>query len=146
SGARAPESATGSDLPTRDELTLAWGDTVLSSLPGNVKARYAGGRFVEVSGGAAVFALPNAMHRDRCEDVRAQAEAALATHFGRAVPLRLTVEPSSGPPRPQPAVAPPPPDDPVDPAELTDAPATPAPSAVDRLAEAFPGAELLEEP
>jgi DNA polymerase III subunit gamma/tau len=95
-----------------------------------------------------VFALPNAVHRDRCETVRADVEAALAAHFGRTVPLRLVVDGGvGGGGGPAPAV----PDD-LDPAEevvdldaLVDAPSEPARSAVDRLTDAFPGAEVLEE-
>ena len=71
-----------------------------------------------------------------------------AAHFGRAVPLRLVVDGSvGGGGGPVPAA----PDD-LDPAEevvdldaLVDAPSEPARSAVDRLTDAFPGAEVLEE-
>ena len=138
-------AATGSstartDLPSRDELTLAWGDKVLGALSGSAKARFAAGRFVDVADGAAVFALPNDMHRTRCEEVRPAVEAALASHFGRTVPLRLTVEapmaPAAPPPDPEPEH--------VDITELVDAPAAPVRSAADRLTEAFPGAVLEE--
>ena len=46
----APAAAGGSGLPSRDELTLAWGDSILSSLPPRAKAFYAAGRFLEVVG------------------------------------------------------------------------------------------------
>lgn len=89
----APQTAKrAGDLPTRDELTLAWGDTLLGALPRVVRARYSGGRFVGVANGRAQFALPNEVHRGRCEDMRADVEAALAAHFGRPVPLELIVE------------------------------------------------------
>jgi hypothetical protein len=62
------------------------------------------------------------------------------------VPLRLVVEGGGGG---APASAPP---DELDPADeivdldaLVDAPAEPARTAVDRLTDAFPGAEVLEE-
>jgi DNA polymerase-3 subunit gamma/tau len=143
--APADPVATG-DLPTRDELTLAWGDTLLSKVPRAAKPRYAGGRFVAVDERGAVFALPNEAHRARCEEHRAGVEQVLGDHFGRPVPLVLVVDdgtPAS--PAPLPAERD---DEPVeeiiDVNELEDAPADNR-SHVDRLAAAFPGAELMQE-
>ncbi|MGI8684805.1 MAG: hypothetical protein ACR2MO_06910, partial [Acidimicrobiales bacterium] len=79
-------------LPTRDALTKAWGDSVLSSLSSRAKARFGAGRFCAVEAGAAVFALPNAHYLGRCQEVRPEVEAALAASFGVPVPLRLVVE------------------------------------------------------
>jgi DNA polymerase-3 subunit gamma/tau len=133
-------------LPTRDELTLAWGDTILGSLNGPARPRFAAGRFVGVDRDAVLFALPNQVHRDRCESVRADVEAALSAHFGRPVPLRLVVDQSTAPPPADAGPAPmPEPDDDVDIDELVDAPAEPVRTPLDRLTEAFPGAEVLEE-
>src|SRR5437763_1145619 len=83
----APEPA--GSFPTRDELTLAWGDVVLAALPQRAKVRFGGGHFVGVDDTWATFALPNSVHRDRCEECRPDVEQALASHFGRPVPLRL---------------------------------------------------------
>ncbi len=134
------------DLPTRDQLTLAWSDAILGKLPGPARARYAAGRFTAVEDGHAVFALPNAIHTSRCEEYRAHVEDAMAAHFGRPVPLQLTVDPGSSAP-PVVAGSPAPADDSVDeaidPAELRDAPPDNR-TGLDRLAEAFPGAELVE--
>jgi DNA polymerase-3 subunit gamma/tau len=139
----APTSTVG-DLPTRDELTLAWGDSVLTSLPRVVKARYSGGRFVGVANGRAQFALSNEATVKRCEEMRADVEAALGEHFGRAVPLALVVEGSAS--APPPAVAEVEADEEivVDVHELDDAPVDHR-TSIDRIAEAFPGAELLQE-
>src|SRR5204863_730840 len=90
------------DLPSRDELTLAWGDRVLDQLSPKAKALYKPGRFTEVDGSAAVYALPNKVHVQRCEKVRTDVEAALAKEFGRPVPLRLIVDELSGAPPPEP--------------------------------------------
>jgi DNA polymerase-3 subunit gamma/tau len=146
--ADAPPSETSSenDLPTRDELTLAWGDTVLSKVPRAAKPRYAGGRFVGVDERGALFALPNAAHRARCEEHRAGVEQVLSDHFGRPVPLVLVVDDGStvaSPPLPAATI-----DEPVeeivDIHELEDAP-TDKHSDLDRIAAAFPGAELVQE-
>ncbi|MEZ5142517.1 MAG: hypothetical protein R2726_08380 [Acidimicrobiales bacterium] len=138
----------GGALPTRDELTLAWGDDVLPRLPQKARVRFAGGRWVDVDD-AAVFGLPNQHHLRRCDEVRAEAEAALQAHFGRAVPIRLVVDGDAAPAVPSdagPVTAPDVVDEePVDPDELVDATDV-ADRGLDRITELFPGAELVDEP
>jgi DNA polymerase III subunit gamma/tau len=150
--APAVSAAPGPDggVPTRDELTVAWGDSILAVLPPKAKTRYAGGRFVEVDGATAVFGLPNKLHAVKCEEVKDMVEAALAVHFGRAIPLRIVVDAGA----PAPAVPLPEPDASVgderdeateiDLAELTDAHDV-ASTKIERVTEMFPGAELVEE-
>ena len=138
-------SASGSDrpLPTRDELTLAWGDVVLAALPQRAKVRFGAGHFVGVDDASATFALPNPVHRDRCEECRPEVEQALASHFGRPVPLQLVVAqagtpPSADMPAPQP-------DDEIDLTELRDAPPAEVASPVDHVMQMFEGAEVVED-
>ena len=88
-GARPEAVAT---LPSRDELVQVWGDGLLAQLPNRARARFRVGRFIDVDGTGAVFALPNETHRSYCEEVRLDVEAALATRFGTAVPIRLVVD------------------------------------------------------
>jgi hypothetical protein len=147
---------------------LGWADHVLPTLSGLSKAMYAVGRFVRVEGGTAVYALPNDVHRQKCEGKRPEVEAALAKHFGRPVPLRLVVDDSSGgsqtddpfddepggptrggsgqgPGRPgRSAPRDEPEDEAIDVHDLVDAPADTR-THLDRLTEAFPGAQLQEE-
>ncbi|MDQ1439677.1 MAG: polymerase subunit gamma/tau, partial [Acidimicrobiaceae bacterium] len=132
------------DAPTRDQLTKAWGDAVLVALPRKAQARFGAGRFVATDAGTAVFALPNAMHRDRCEEVRPEVESVLAAHFGRPVPLRLVVEATD-------TVAPEAPPGVLDPAEedvrveeLRDAPEAAVTSPEDRLKQAFGNLEEVD--
>jgi DNA polymerase-3 subunit gamma/tau len=147
------------ELPSRDDLTLAWGDELLGKIPRAAKARYTAGRFVEVGPQGAVFAVPNAPHMAKCEEYREAVEQVLAEHFGRSVPLVLTVDASAAPPAPPPAPAPArgpaapkartptvveEPEEIIDVHDLEDAPADNRRS-IDQLAEAFPGAELLPE-
>jgi DNA polymerase III subunit gamma/tau len=87
-----PAVAARGHLPDRDELVQAWGDTILRSLPVRAKALYSAGRFSAVEDGTALFALPNAAHRDRCEEVRSMVEEKLAEFFAIAVPVRLVVD------------------------------------------------------
>jgi DNA polymerase-3 subunit gamma/tau len=154
--APAPAAAMTQDLPSRDDLTLAWGDVLLGKIPRAAKARYTAGRFVEVGANGAVFAVPNAPHMAKCEEFREAVEQVLAEHFGRPVPLVLTVDAAAAPPpaaAPARAAAPvrtvPPPkveepEEVLDVHELEDAPADNR-TSLDQLAEAFPGAELLPE-
>jgi hypothetical protein len=140
---------------SRDDITLAWGDVVLGKLPRAAKTLYSAGRFVEVRGdGAVLFALPNEPHMKRCEELRPMVEQVLADHLGRSVTLALTVDEGSPPaaapaPKAPPRTAPPPsvvhePEEVIDVHELVDAPPDNR-TSVDRLTEAFPGAELLQE-
>jgi DNA polymerase-3 subunit gamma/tau len=133
--------SSGGPMPTRDELTLAWGDRVVDNLSPRAKSRFRVGRFVAGDGGAPTFALPNAIHRDRCEEVRAEVEAALAAHFGRPVPLRLITEDQA----PAPTIAPPPEEESIDLDDLQDAPASELRSPVDHVLQEFEGATVVEE-
>jgi hypothetical protein len=76
----------------RDVLVQAWGDHILRTLPARAKALYSAGRFVSAEGSTAVFALPNAAHCERCEDVRSVVEDAIAAHLGSPVTLSLVVD------------------------------------------------------
>lgn len=132
--------ATGSSLPSRDELTKAWGDGVLRNLSAKAKAYMQSGRFVGVDADGAVFAMPNQQWLVRSQDARGEAEAALAARFGRPIPLKLVVE-SIAPPAAADASAEP--DDGLDPDDLNhlrDAEVEVI-SPEQRLMDAFPGAE-----
>lgn len=138
-------------MPSREELTSAW-PIVLGSLKPGTKAVFGTGHFAPSSADTAVFALANAPTRDHCEKRRPEVEAALAVHFGRPVRLHLVTDSElGGAPAPvatvaeSPAPAPPIDEEEIlDVHELEDAPT--AASGVERLAQAFPGAELVEEP
>ena len=146
----------------RDDLTEAWGDGILQSLPARAKARYASGRFVAVDEQGAHFALPNAAHREQCIEQQADVEKALSDHFGTKIALVLLVDdslappaagpgpsPAASPPSPGAAHPPPPPSadevDYVDPSELEDASTDQASAAQARLLQAFPGASEVAD-
>ena len=146
---RAATGAPSGGLPSRDELTKAWGDQVLASLPPSVKVYVSAGRFVPGDGAAAVFAVPDRGLLARAQLVRAEVEAALGAHFGRPVPVRLILDGDSvpvpeGPPE-EAAVAPE--DDDLRSYDLDDL-ETADPVVVSpeqRLLEAFPGAEEVTQ-
>ncbi|MFP5318792.1 MAG: DNA polymerase III subunit gamma/tau [Acidimicrobiia bacterium] len=150
--APAPAPAAGADrpFPSREELTLAWGDTVIGRLPQRARARFRAGRFAGVEGDTALFALPDQFHRDRCQEVVADVEEALSAHFGRRVRLRLVVDGAEAPRPPAPAGPPPPEPPPEEESvawdELTDAPAGAVASPLEHVLQVFEGAEVVEEP
>jgi len=152
----APASPTPSSAPSTgstpglDELVRAWDDGLLASLPQKTKARFSGGRWVDTTDGTVVFGLPNAMHASRCEEVRADVEAALSARFGTALTVSLVVDGSAPDPSAPRTVArrPVAVDDAMDAGvdldDLVDAHGVDN-SGVGRVAAAFPGAELVED-
>jgi hypothetical protein len=102
------------------------------------------GRFVEVKGGAAVFALPDAAWLTRANNYLDETEGALTAHFGRRVPLRLVLDtgavageaPRGAAPGDEETY------DLDDVADIADAPAVPAVPPEERLLQAFPGSVL----
>ncbi|HET6966598.1 MAG TPA: DNA polymerase III subunit gamma/tau [Acidimicrobiales bacterium] len=153
-GGAAPSGAAAA-APSREELTMAWGDRILPSLRPAVKVYVATGRFLPSAEGAAVYAVPDRGLLTRAEANRAEVEAALAKHFGRQVKLRLVLDSDAAPPAasradapgPPPASEPagePPDDDAAyDWADMEEAPAAVS-SPEQRLLEAFPGAEEVQ--
>jgi DNA polymerase-3 subunit gamma/tau len=128
-------------MPTRDELTLAWGDRVLGQLSGRAKALYKSGRFVSVEDGVAVYALPNAVHRERCERSRAEVERALEAEFATRVPIRLVVEPEGSAPPVEEGDE----DVGIDVEDIRDAAPAAVASPIDHVMQAFEGAEVVED-
>ena len=122
----------------------------MGALPQRAKVRFAGGHWVGVEDGVALFGLPNPVHASRCEECKGDVEAALGAHFGQAVPVRIVVDDGGSPPGGTPGgppPGPPPPEDDdeaIDLAELTDATDV-ASSGLDRITAVFPGAELVDD-
>jgi DNA polymerase-3 subunit gamma/tau len=140
----------------------SWENVVRPGLRGMARAVYAPATFVDSAGGVVTLAVPNAVHRGKCEQHRATVEAALSALAGSAVTLELVeggggggsggsggggggperrvTDDERGPSPPPPSA-----DDDVDLDDLVDAPPESVKSPIDRLAEAFPGSELIEE-
>ena len=81
----------GGPLPTLAELNGLW-QALLESMSGKVRSRFSAGHFMETSPDSLIFGLPNPVHRDRCEEIRAEVDQALAARFGRPMPLSLVVD------------------------------------------------------
>jgi DNA polymerase-3 subunit gamma/tau len=132
----APSAAPAS-LPSVDELDAAW-PAILEGLKGASRGVFRDGRF-EVTTDAVVLRIPKGPPPDQVKRRSPELEQVVASKIGRSVPVRVVID-DSVPAAPATAE---PEEDVVDVDELEDAP-TPA-TGVERLAEAFPGAQLVEE-
>jgi hypothetical protein len=127
--------------------------TQLDGVSRGVRARFRSGRAISVEAGVIRFAVPNAIHRDRCIDVKGDVEHALSTHLGQPVTLDIVVDEDSTPP--------------IDPAKLESDPANArhdgsdddigpvteladatdqSATGLERIVRAFPGSEVIEAP
>jgi DNA polymerase III subunit gamma/tau len=163
-----------------------WEQNIRPALRGMTRAVFAPASLLTSTEGTVTFSLPNAVHREKCEQHREALEVAIRALTGAEVSVQLAVEGqpsehqvSSGPPvTPVADTAPATPaadvssDSPVDPApaeagdapagdalagdapagdedvdldDLVDVPPESVKSPIDRLAEAFPGSELVDE-
>ncbi|HUE60916.1 MAG TPA: DNA polymerase III subunit gamma/tau [Acidimicrobiales bacterium] len=93
--ASSTPAANAGELPSREDLTLAWGDRILPDLRPGVKVYLSSGRFLAVEDGRAIYAVPDQGLLSRAEPLRSEVEEALATHFGRPVPLKLVLDSSA---------------------------------------------------
>ncbi len=165
----------------------AWEATVKSQVKPLVRALYSAGSFVGNRGDTWLFSVPNEAHGNKCNEHRADVEAAIARAVGSPVTIEFVSGGAAGgsdsrpsPARPAPAPASPPAAEPtappataapaaapapeaepawepepepyvpeadedVDLHELTDAPPESVKTPIDRLAEAFPGSELMTD-
>ncbi len=130
-----PADAPPVALPSAEELRAAW-PAVADRLKGVAKGMFREGH-IDADGVSAVLTVPAGPPLELLEARRPELERALAAQLGRPVPVRVEVGAVAA------DVAATPDDEPVDVHELEDAPA--AGTGVDRLAEAFPGAELIDE-
>jgi DNA polymerase-3 subunit gamma/tau len=109
--------------------------------------------------GSFALAVSNAAQRSKCEQYRGDVDKAMVKALGAAVPLTFVVDsaadrdddpptasaPAASSTSPKPAPATPTPDEEIDLTDLVDAPPEAAITPIDRLAQAFPGSELLDE-
>ncbi len=162
--------------PPIDAMTAEqWETTVRPALRGMTRAVFAPATLLSSTDTSVTFSLPNAVHREKCEQHREALETAIGTVVGAPLSVRLVVggEEPVDPPAvgrtdpPASASAPssvPSPggepdeaaseapaaliaidDEDVDLDDLVDAPPESVKSPIDRLAEAFPGSELIDE-
>ena len=129
-------------------------EVILERLERRAKVLFGAGRFLFADESTVRFGLPNAMHLERCREFAGDLERAVRASTATEVVMQLDVDPMAGvvPEGPvgQPLLRSVP-EDPradeqdIDMAELTDAPAVRAPTTLDHLTAAFPGAEVVDD-
>jgi DNA polymerase III subunit gamma/tau len=133
-----PVESVGRTFPTGD-VDQEW-SSIRPTLKGRARALYTPVDLVGSRGDTITLAVPNAMHQSKCEEHRGEVERAWSAATGRAVTIELVLADTSGSvPRPAPA------DDGDDVLDPSAGQPAPAPSVIERLAQAFPGAELVED-
>jgi DNA polymerase III subunit gamma/tau len=150
--AAAPDTATeASSGGAEGDVGREWEHQVRPLLKGIVRALYTPVDVLEGSASTITMAAPNATHRDKCAQHRDAVEDAWRQATGRSVTIELVIggapTDDTGPQRvPDAAPSAPtaPADEDIDLDDLVDAAPGSVPSAIERLAEAFPGAELIE--
>jgi DNA polymerase-3 subunit gamma/tau len=146
----------------------AWETSVKAGLKPFVRALFSAGSFTGHDGATWQFSVPNAAHGRKCDEHRADVEAALSAAVGSPVTIVIgegaTDDPDHSVPTPRTAsptastrsartrdaaadgpVSALTDDESIDPDELTDAPPEAVLTPIDRLAQAFPGSELVAD-
>jgi DNA polymerase III subunit gamma/tau len=148
SASAVPETPASSSAAIADAAIPALFESqVRPALRGMAKAIYSGAHVGAMADGALLLGFEREPHRVRADEYRAEVEKALAAAVGRHVPLSLVVDSQSGdePVVTATPVAAAPADDEVDTSDLIDVPPEDVVSPIDRLAQAFPGSEIIDE-
>ncbi len=147
-----PPPGPGGPAPSVEVVRRDW-DAVLDSMSRKAKVRFSGVAVREVRDGTVVVAFPNDVHRNRCDEFRAELQHALAARYGSSTNVQYVTDEAAaaragggapagrGAPVPDAPPAPEP-DEHIDLAELTDAPS--GGGIIEQLTSAFPGAELVD--
>ena len=139
--------AAGASSVTVEQLRDGW-FAMLDNQSTASRARYRSGQIESIEDGRVRFVLASDIEQKRCEQYRPQIEAAMTEAFGSPLTLELAVGDMATPssrqrtnvsPAPEPAH-----ETEVDIHDLTDAD-TVNPSPAERIAEVFPGAEIIEQ-
>ena len=144
----APAAASGAQTVANNQIPALFESQVRPTLRGMAKAIYMGAHIGAMSGDALVISFAGEPHRVRAEEYRHDVEKALAAAAGRAVPLSLVVDLGATHDdnvvqlkRVEPVQA----DEDIDTGDLVDVPPDAVVSPIDRLTQAFPGSEIIEE-
>ena len=133
--------------PVVQDLSLAhvsevWQEKVLPGISAKARARFQAAKVKDVPNGRVQLELPNATHKERCEQLKGDIEKALSSHLGGDVSVELLSVHESQSAKvdaPETRI-----EEVVDPSEFEGGIDT-GPTSVERVLEAFPGAVASEE-
>ena len=140
--ATPPETAQSGGL-TADALRAGW-TQMLDGLSTPARARFLAGHIASVDDGTVDFVLPTESQVKRCEKFRPEVEGGILAAFGATVSIALRageLPAQPGPRTPSPPVLQD--ESEIDIHDLTDADGV-SNTVVDRIADVFPGAEVLD--
>ena len=100
--AESTESIPSETPPSRDEVTVAWGNEIFNSLSPPLKRRFSIARFLESQDNAVLLAMPAAAVASVTAEQHQEVEAKLAEHFGYRVAVLLAEDDLSTPTPPDP--------------------------------------------
>ncbi len=150
--AAAPPPAASNGAPISIQAAGEAFSSQSEHFPQKARARFRGGRVLGVEGGTIRFGVPNAIHRDRCDEVKGDIEQVFSGHFGQPVTVVVEVDDDSAVPvdpakieRKAAPVADQSPEDIGPISELRDA-GDQSNDGVDRLTKAFPGSKVIDNP
>jgi DNA polymerase-3 subunit gamma/tau len=132
---------------TAEQAATRWSGEIVPALKPLVRAIYSVPKVAGVRDGTLLIAAPNEAHRAKCEQHRADVEAAIVAVLGGKVGVQFVVDAAhdDAPAAAAAAAAADAADHEIDLHDLVDAPPDSVVSPIDRLAQAFPGSELLDE-
>ena len=96
------ESIPSGPPPSRDEMTVAWGNEIFDSLSPPLKRRFSVARFLESQDDAVRLAMPAAAVASITAEQHQEVEARLTEHFGYRVAVLLAEDDHSTPAPPDP--------------------------------------------
>ncbi|MEP7115535.1 MAG: AAA family ATPase, partial [Ilumatobacteraceae bacterium] len=146
--ATSPSAPTGAVAVDDSQISSLFETQVRPALRGMTKAIFMGAHVGTMAGGALVITFAGEPHRIRAEEYRADVEKALASAAGRRIPLSLVVDHATTTDDNVVQLKradQPPADEDVDTGDLVDVPPDAIISPIDRLTQAFPGSEIIEE-
>jgi DNA polymerase-3 subunit gamma/tau len=148
----APAAAANGGGSAATRAVAVWATDIMPGLKSLPRAIYAATRLIGERDGAVVVGAPNEAHRDRCRQHQKELDIAIRAAIGESVSVTLVVDgesshddtSSDGVETPVQRTSPPP-DDEVDMSDLVDVPPESVLSPTDRLLQAFPGSQMVDE-
>ena len=127
-----------------------WATDIMPALKGITRAMFATTKLLGARDGAVVLAAPNEPTRAKCAQQLSEIDAIMVKVVGGKVPVQIVVDSNAAADddnvvqmrRNEP---PPPADEDVDISDLVDAPPETVQSPTDRLLQAFPGSQVIDE-